>query len=527
MTEGERDSRFTRERFLAAAAGAAVAGPLFAVASRPARATALASLAPRRGGTLRVGVGGGASTETLDPANAVTTVEIARVAQINETLLYFDPNFKLAYGLAEAVESNKKATQWTIRLRQGVEFHNGKPLTAQDVIYTIRRITDKKNPGAAANRFATLSPGGMRALDKHTVRLAFAKPYSSFPDVLALAATNSVRIVPVGFDLHHPIGTGPFKYQSFTPGRQSVFVRNAHYWHHGEPYLDKVVIIDINDDAARINALVSGQVDAIAGVPNTNVGMVKGNPKLVLLESPTAGWNPIVMRVDVPPFTDVRVRRAFKLIADRPQFISSALAGEGAIANDLYGRYDPAYDHSLPQRHVDAEQAKSLLKQAGQENLTIQFVTSDIAPGENESAQVFAQQASAAGVQVSLLKVEPTEFWSRHFMKATLTQSNWASRTFLLQAADSMMPSAPYNETHWKNATWLNLVNQALATTNESLKSELIHKAQSLEWDQGGYLNWGWTNNVDAYSKRVSGLLPDRGGIPLTTFRFANVSLAS
>src|SRR5690348_4199628 len=177
------------------------------------------------------------------------------------------------------------------------------------------------------------------------------------------------------------IGTGPYKVQSFTPGQQSVHVRNPNYWRSGQPYFDKVVVIDFPEDTARVNALLGGQVDAITDVPPAQVAVVNGHSGTKVLESPSAAWTPICMRVDVAPFTDVRVRQAMRLIANRPQMVAQALSGHGHIGNDLYAIFDEAFDDSLPQRHQDINQAKSLLKAAGQGSLNIDLVSTNGALG--------------------------------------------------------------------------------------------------------------------------------------------------
>lgn len=519
----------TRRSFLQTTAGAAALGIIGPVIKRPGTGPSVdhplskAAATPRRGGTLKVGLAGGAETENLDPENPEADPSIARVAQLCDTLMVYSPTAELEYALAESAEPNADGSEWTIRLRDGVEFHNGKSLTANDVIYTFQTIMNKKNPGAASSRLAALDVAGMRAVDSLTVKLPFHTPFSPMLAVLADAGTSGVRVIPEGFNLQHPVGTGPFKFHSFTPGVQSEFLRNENYWRSGQPYVDSVVIIDINDDTARVNALIGGEVDAIELLPNSEISTMSSYPNLRVLNSVTGGWNPFTMRTDIAPFNDVRVRQAFRLIADRPQLIADVLEGQGSPANDIYGRYDPAYDHSLAQRHQNLDEAKSLLKKAGRDGMSIQLVTSDVALGLVESAQVFAQQASQAGVHVSVLNTTPTTFFSRYFLNSSFSQTYWASRNFLVQAADSMLPTAPYNETHWHNEQWLKYVTEAFATIDVTKQTELIREAQTIEWNEGGYLNWGWYNEIDAYSSQVHGFVPDKSSIALTSFRFREV----
>ncbi len=480
---------------------------------------------PVDGGTLTVGAGGSSSTDTLDPHNAVNTISIATVAQYAETLLRYDEDFKIQPHLATSVEPNEDATVWTITLRDDVNFQDGSPMTADDVKFTFEKVLDPDAPGAAASQLASLQLDGIEIIDDQTLTVPFAEPFAMFRDALAMAATSAVRVVPRGFDIAAPIGTGPFVLESFTPGQIARFVKNEDYWVDGEPHLDAVEIHAINDDGARVNALIAGQVDAITSVSAGSVEALKNQPDVELLISESGSWNPIVMRTDTAPFDDPKVREAFKLIADREALVNSALAGQGQVANDLYGRFDPAFNTGIAQREQDIERAKQLLKEAGHEGLRVEMVTSKISEGVVPAAQVFVQQAAEAGVTIDLLEVQPTDFWSKHFLNAPLTQSNWASRSYLQQAADSMLPNAPYPETHWSNDAWLKLVEEAMATADEDARAELIAQAQEIEWSDGGYINWGWYNTVDGVSKKLHGLEADASGISLNTFGFAKAWL--
>ncbi len=210
------------------------------------------------------------------------------------------------------------------------------------------------------------------------------------------------------------------------------------------------------------------------------------------------------MRIDVKPFDDVRVRQAFRLIVDRQQMIDQAYSGLGAVANDMYARFD-AGTPDLPQREQDIEQAKSLLKEAGYDgDLTVELVTSEGALGGDEvaAAQVFAEQAKAAGVTVKLKKVDAGVFYGEDYLTWPFAQDFWATRSFLAQASQGTMPDAPYNETHWENAEWLSLVQQAFKTVDDAERNALIAQAQEIEYNEGGYIVWSWRNQIDAYSRR-------------------------
>jgi peptide/nickel transport system substrate-binding protein len=430
-----------------------------------------------------------------------------------ETLVVFDPQFKLKFdGLAEEISANKKADEWTIRVRPGIEFHNGKTLTSADVRYSLQRFVSKKLALGGAAFLPTLDPNRIKLLDKHTVRCTLKAPDGTVLDSLA---QYTAGIVPVGygaagFGKAHPnVGTGPFMLKSFSPGQQSTHDRNPNYWRSGQPYFDHVVIIDFPDDTARVNALLSGQIDAMAGVPPAQVAVVNGHGGTKVLESPSAAWTPLCMRVDSPPFNDVRVRQAMRLIADRPQMVAQALAGHGIVGNDLYSPFDEEFNHALPQRHQDIAQAKSLLKAAGQESLTIDLQSTNGALGMNEGAQVFAQQAKAAGVTVNVKILDSGAFYGPQYLKWVFSTDFWNSRNYLPQVASGSIPTSPYNETHWPDAAhkqFVSLYNQARVTVDRAKRTQIVHEMQKLEYDAGGYVVWGFHTTLDGYSTKVQGL---------------------
>ena len=336
----------------------------------PLTEAAFASTQIKRGGTFRQATSGG-TTDFIDGQHIVAKSDIVRLVATFDALARFDEKGKIKLHLAEELKA-EKANQYLIRVRKGVEFHNGKTLTIDDVIYSIKRT---KNPtlklfGNAA--FGAIDLNGIKKLDKWTCRLKLSRP-----DVTLLEAFAQYfqGVVPKGYQPNavgkgplQYIGTGPFKVKSFTPGRESVHTKNENYWISGQPYFNEVRVINFPSDAAKVNALLSGQVEAMADVPFAQVPVVKGRGKKILV-SPTGAWTPLCMRVDVPPFDDVRVRRAFRLLINRPQVVQQGLSGYGFVANDIYSPFDPAYaGDEFPQRKYDPEQAKSLLKQAGHDS---------------------------------------------------------------------------------------------------------------------------------------------------------------
>lgn len=488
-------------------------------------ATTGATGTPEKGGTLRVGVTGGGTKDTIDAHLPTSDPDIARVFSLYEPLAIHDNDYKLQMLLAESIEpSGKKADVWTVRLKPDLLFHNGKPVTPEDVIFSFNRIIDPKAPKVGAVLLSDIDTAQFKKLDARTLRVKLKRANADWPDFVGEYVNG---IVPVGYTPQKPVGTGAFKYQSFNPGQQSVFTKFDHYWQPGLPHLDQLTLIDFPDDTARVNALLGGQVDAISNLPAAQTAQVKGSSQQHVLESTTGGWQPFTMRVDQAPFSDPRVRQAFRLIVDRNQMIEQALSGHGRVANDLYAPFDPAYASNLPQRHQDLEQAKSLLKQAGHSGLTVRLVTAPVFQGIVEAAQVFAQQASGAGVKVNVQKVDSAAFFGTNYLKWTFAQDFWITRNYLPQVSQGGLPASPFNETHWADPTFQKLIQQARATLDPHSRTQLLGEAQKIEYDSGGYIIPYFSNQIDAYSSKLTGFVPSKTGVPLSSYNLKAVGFTA
>jgi peptide/nickel transport system substrate-binding protein len=411
---------------------------------------------------------------------------------------------------------------WTIKLRPGVTFHDGKPLTAADVIFTIQRIIDPKNPLEGSAGLSQVVPSGLKAVDDLTVQVTLKSPNVVFEQVLAQPWHY---IVPTNYNPRRPVGTGAFKFKSFVPGQESVFVKNENYWQTGLPYVDKVIITDFTDSTSQANALLGGQVDLIDQITGAGVDAVKSSSTSLSI-SPSGAWEPITMRVDVAPFNDVRVRQAMRLLVDRTQMVENVLGGYGSVGNDLFARWDPDYDSSLPQRETDVDQAKSLLKKAGHEGMTISIVTAPIAGDVTGEAQVFAQQAKAAGVNMSVEQTTVDTFFGKSYLSWKLAQDWYTYFPYLNQVSQSMLPISPFNETHWDNATYNSLYSSALRETDAAKRKDLVHEMQTIEWNEGGYIVPYFVDAIGAHGTGVSGIQPTKTGIPFNNYNLKQMWLA-
>jgi peptide/nickel transport system substrate-binding protein len=523
---GIRTDPLDRRQFLRGLAGTgalAGAGGLLAAcssgSSTPAASSPTATAARKRGGSLKVGLTGGSGSDTLDPHKGLTYLDTARAQSLYQPLLQLNTRAQTEFVLAEEISPRGSTSQWVIRLRPGITFHDGKPLTADDVIFTLSRIKNKKLTGSTP--LGPVDVKGLKKLDKRTVLVPMTSPYGSFLDQLAY--WYYLYVVPVGFNPSKPNGTGAFKYQSFTPGQRSVFVRNPNYWKPGLPYVDTLTIIDFSDSASLQNALVTGVIHGAGALEGAQIAALKSAGGVRTVTSHTGAITPFTMRVDQAPFNDVNVRQAMRLLVNRPQLINSALDGFATVGADVSSPYDPNYDTSL-HRSQDIQQAKFLLKKAGQENLTVQLVTSPVATGTVAMSTVLKQQAQAAGVTVNLKQVDPTTFFGPNYLHWTFSQDFYNYSPYLAQVAQSLLPTSPFNETHWSLPHYIDLNKQANATANASTRKQIEHEMQMIDFNQGGYIIPAFIAALDAYSTKITGYSAARVGQPLSDFDFEHYS---
>jgi peptide/nickel transport system substrate-binding protein len=482
---------------------------------------------PKRGGNLRLGMTGGSSSDTIAASNTVTELDNPRVLALFEPLVSVNRQGVVSNVLAESFEPNSTATEWTIRLRKGLTFHNGKTVTSKDVLFSLQHIVDPKAPLPGATPLAPVDLANAKMLDEQTLRLPMKTPYADFPG--GISAPEYFSIVPADYDPKNPVGTGPFKYQSFTPGQQSVYSRNENYWRTGQPYLDTLTIIDFPTDDAAFAALQGGVIDVFAIAPIALMSEVGSNGPIKALVSEPGQWVPFTMRVDSPPFDDPKVRQAMRLLVDRQQMVDVGLGGYGAVGNDVFSPWDSCYVASAWKRDQDLDKAKSLLKQAGHANLTVELVTSDIASGAVRMAEVLAQQAQAAGVTINLRKVTTDVIYGPQYLNWPFSQDWWNYKPYLAQVAMELLATSPFNETHW--AKWpsydryFKLYSEAQATLDHGKRCDIIHEMQEIDYEEGALIVPCFNKNVDLMASNVNGFQASNTGYALGNFGFADAWL--
>ncbi|WP_435240329.1 ABC transporter substrate-binding protein [Streptomyces cucumeris] len=478
---------------------------------------------PRRGGRLRAAFAGGGASESLDPHLGNLFADAARAKALFDKLADYGADLTARPRLASAWEPNAGLDRWKVTLRKAT-FHNGKPVTAEDVLYSYRRIAD---PGRAFRAKASLEPIDLkasRAVGKRTVEFVLKRPTAEFPNVLA---AFGAYIVPDGaeeFD-RGAVGSGPFRLVSFAPGRSTVLRRHADYW-DGAPYLDELEFTVANEEAARVNALIGGQVEYAHELNPTTARAHQGKGQIEIVRLRNSAMQAFAMKTDRPPFDDKRVREAFFLIADREELIKGALSGAGEVGNDLFGKGYAYYATGLPQRTQDLDRARSLLRRAGADRLKVTLDTSAVAAGFTEAAGIFRDQAAKAGVTVTVRTGSKDSYWNDILDSGTLCCYRSGAMPIESHFSQRLLTDSTTNATAWRHKDFDALYRQAQSTRDERDRAAVYARMQRRLHAEGGFLVWGFADWIIGTARTVRGVERTAPANTLDWARFDKVWLA-
>ena len=473
---------------------------------------------PKKGGTLQLAAQTPATA--MNPLVVDDGGGLCMLAQTGE-FLTFDNNMllRLEPMLATKWKPNGDGSVWTFTLLQGVKFYNGQPLTADDVVYTFKQLSDPKNSSNALSTFTgVLVPSGVRKVDASTVAFHLEAPNGNFPYLVSTDNYNAI-IVPQGTDFAKWgktfIGTGPFKLQSYTQNQGANFVANSDYW-GPKPYLDGTQFKFYESQDPQILALQGGTVDVITQFVPTGAQAILNTSQYNIIKLKSSNHRELSMRCDQAPFTDARVRRAIALSLDRPAMVQALLHGLGSVGNDTpFAPMFTSTNTSVPQRTQDIAQAKQLLAAAGHPHGFSVTMAADIYEEIAQLAQVVKQQASAIGVNINL-KVESQ---SAYYGKAVFGNSDWLDSTMsLVNYGDRGVPNvflnAPltthgaWNAAHFHNSTYDSLVKQYTAAVDLQTQKQIAGKIENLLLEQTPIIIPYWIDGLAATTPAVHGVNP-------------------
>ncbi|MFJ8660925.1 ABC transporter substrate-binding protein [Streptomyces sp. NPDC093795] len=469
---------------------------------------------PKRGGTLRAAFAGGGAGETLDPHAANLFVDAARAKALFDKLADFGADLAPVPRLAARWEPNARLDTWKITLREAT-FHDGRPVTAEDVLHSYRRIADPQGTFRAKASLEPIDLKASRALDPSTVEFRLKRPYAEFPNVLA---AFGAYIVPKGStDFDRPVGSGPFRFVSFKPGSSLLVKRNDTYW-DGAPHLDQVEFVIATEESARVSALLGGQVQYAHELTPASARTHEGRGRIEIIRLPGSGMQGFVMKTDRPPFDDKRVRQAFFLIADRQELVDGALSGAGEIGNDLFGKGYQYYASDLPQRTQDLAKARALLKEAGAEGLKVTLDTAPAGTGFIEAAGIFKEQAAKAGVTVEVRVGNKDTYWKDILSNGSFASYRSGAMPIESHVSQRLLTGSTTNATKWQHKDFDALYQQAQATRDEKQRAALYARMQRRLHDEGGFLIWGFADWIVATAPAVRGV---SGKAPANTLDWA------
>ncbi len=452
----------------------------------------------------------GGEKSSIDPAVNVNQGDFMNVNALYEPIVQLDDNLTPQPWLAESWESNGDATEWTFHIRKGVKFHDGSPLTAADVVSTYRRVLDPVS-GVAAKELTFIKPENVTAKDDYTVVF---KPDSATVELPLLIANKFAYISKKGVTAEDlakkSYGTGPFEIENFIPSDPTVTLKaNPDYWRTGLPKAPCVEISAISEAFARTTALISGEIDVAATIDVTTLSMLQSNPDVTIDKSSQGLIVDLAMWTDTPPFDDARVRQAMKLVVDRQAMLDTVYLGYGYLGNDNpipLNSTDAFRNDPIPQ---DIDKAKALLAEAGHpDGISVDLYTGDIIGGAVNFAQAYQQMAAKAGIKVNIIKSPADSYWDEIWLKKPFVTSYWGVRPAGTAFAIAYRGSAKYNETHWHNKDFDDLLDKASSTVDGKQRTELYKQAGALLSSDGGMIFPAFVGILSASRKTCSGFRP-------------------
>ena len=423
LIDGLVDGRVGRREFVRHGSLLGLSLPLLgAITASLGMAGLIRPVRAATGGTLRIGQQVPAAA--VEPVSVADAGGLVLLQQVGEFLTWDGPDLVLRPQLAESWSPNQDGTVWTFKLRQGVKFHDGRPMTAADVVATFDRLSDPANSSNALSVFrGLLSPGGTRKVDDYTVEFQLEVANGGFPYMVSSDNYNAI-VLPADYagDFEKTFnGTGPFKLEKFTPKVGASFVRNDGYW-GPKALLDRTEFVFFTDIQPQILALQGGQIDVINQLPVlAGVGLLN-DPNIDIIALKSVAHQQVHMRCDMDPFQDARVRRAIALCLDRPRIVQGLMKGKASLGNDSpFAAAYPTTDPSVPQRERDLAQAKQLAEAAGLKPGTKVTLTTERFLEIPEFAVLIQNAVKEIGLEIELNILDQGAYYG----EAVFGKSNW------------------------------------------------------------------------------------------------------
>lgn len=444
---------------------------------------------PKKGGHLRVARGHGATTDILDPGQIESGFTIGMsLGGYQGYMTQIGGAGDLQPSLAESWEASTDAKTWTFKLRDGMEFHNGRNVTANDVIASINHHKGEGNTSAAGPLVSAVTE--MKADGDTVVVFELEAGNADFPFILS---DYHLAIMPANEDgsmnWKDHIGCGSYKIDDFKPGISAAMSRHGNHWTDEVAHFDSIEMLAIIDQNARTSALVGGDVQVIDRVDLKTAELLGQRPGINLRTATGTLHYSFPMLCDTAPYDNNDVRLAVKYAINRQELIDKILFGYGQVGNDHpIGSGQRFFNSELEQREYDPEKAKYHLKQAGLDSISLELFASDAAfAGAVDAAVLIQSSAKGAGIDLTVTRSPNDGFWSDHWIKSPFITSYWSGRPVEDQMfSTTYQTGVSWNESRWSNERFDSLLIEARAELDETKRRDMYWEMQKILNEEGG-----------------------------------------
>jgi len=492
-----KKAKMNRRDFLVAMSAAGVSAAL----GISIRSPLVQAKTPSKGGVFRYALQSGSTSDTLDPLTIVDEYGRNINWQLRNCLTEIDHKGEVIPELAETWESTPDATQWIFNIRKGVDFHNGKTLVAEDVIYSINRHRGENSKSVVKSFVEPITE--IKSDGKYTVMFNLDSGNADFP---FLMSTEHLSIIPKE-TTDVSIGTGGYQLVQFEPGVKCITKRNPNYWKNGRAHFNEVETLVIADVVARTNAIKTGSIDAMAFCDSRTAKLMEKWSNVEVLQSQGGKHGTYPMLMDVPPYDNQDVRLALKYAIDRKQIVKIALSGFGNVGNDHpIAPYMRFFASELPQREYDPDKARFHIKKAGMQNYTFKLHTAQgLFANSMDASLLYKEHAARAGINIQVVQEAKDGYWSNVWLKKPWCQCQWSARpTEDLMFTSAYAESAPWNDTHWNHERFNRLLKEARSELDKNKRKEMYFEMQRILRDEGGVVIPFFFDFIDAASTKIA-----------------------
>ncbi|MFT5221292.1 MAG: peptide/nickel transport system substrate-binding protein [Planctomycetota bacterium] len=500
LTQDAKSGKLGRRDFMRYAVAAGMTVPL----ASGLWTSDVAAATPKKGGKFRVGVHDGNTSDTFDPGTYLSVGMIQLAHAHRSYLTEITPENGLGPDMADSWSATPDAKVWTFELNKNATFHNGQKFTAKDAIASLNHHRGEKSTSAATSLLTSVTD--IRAKGDHTIIIELSQGFADLPWVMT---DYHLAICPAKADgsieWKSMIGAGPYKITNHRPGITTTLTRHDG-WHRQGAYFDELELLVLNDPNARQTALITGDVDAITSVDLKTMALMARNKNLIVENVASGSAITLPMFADVAPFDNLDVRLALKYAIDREDIVKKIMFGTATVGNDYH--VSPAMPYAptdIPQRPYDPDKAKFHLKKSGVGKLNVNLSAADsILPGAVDMCVLYSEHAKKAGIQINAVREANDGYWSDVWLKKPWCFVKWGARPtpdnmFTLAYKDD----APWNESHWQNKRFNELLLMAKAELNETRRAEQYREMCQLASDDGSTVIPFFANFVYARNKKV------------------------